>query len=212
MLTKDLTNILRVVSGGLEIPVLLILLVLIALSVILMGTLIAELFTERVRLTAKLPQLVAGIRNESIPLETTISGSGLLKRQKAVLHQLSTCKELTPAMREALARRLIFEEQSHYDKITKVSDVVARIGPMVGLMGTLIPLGPGLLSLGQGDIYSLSQSLLVAFDTTIAGLCTAALAFIISAVRKSWYENYMTMLEAVMECILDREGERDEKA
>ena len=78
------------------------------------------------------------------------------------------------------------EERSHYEKILKVSDIIARIAPMFGLLGTLIPLGPGIIALGQGDTYTLSTSLLTAFDTTVAGLISAAAAFIISAVRRSW--------------------------
>ena len=59
---------------------------------------------------------------------------------------------------------------------------------MFGLMGTLIPLGPGLIALGQGDTKTLSDSLLIAFDTTIAGLVAGAIAYVVSGIRKSWYE------------------------
>ena len=71
---------------------------------------------------------------------------------------------------------------------------------MFGLMGTLIPLGPGLIALGQGDTKTLSSSLLIAFDTTVAGLISAAVSYIISSVRNRWYEEYMVNLETVMEC------------
>lgn len=77
---------------------------------------------------------------------------------------------------------------------------------MLGLMGTLIPLGPGIIALGQGDTYTLSTSLLMAFDTTVAGLACAAAALIISTIRKRWYRNYMSMLETLMECTLEAEN------
>ena len=78
-------------------------------------------------------------------------------------------------------------------------------------MGTLIPLGPGLLALGQGDTKTLSDSLLIAFDTTVAGLISAAVAYIISAARKSWYEQYMVGLETVMETILEEQSRENSR-
>lgn len=211
-MSDRLSEMLRVVSEGLRSPVIVALLLLIVFTVVLLGTLIAELFTERIRMTAKLPRLVDALRNKNTSPEQAVMDSGLLKRQKAALLQLISYENVSAVKREALARRLLFEEQNRYDKIVQLSDLISKIGPMAGLMGTLIPLGPGLIALGQGDTFTLSQSLLVAFDTTIAGLCVAAVAFVISAVRKNWYENYMVMLEAVMECILDKEVVYDEGA
>jgi len=83
-----------------------------------------------------------------------------------------------------------------------VTDLVARIAPMFGLMGTLIPLGPGLIALGQGDTKTLSDSLMIAFDTTIAGLVSGAVSYFISGVRKGWYEQYMSWTQTIMETIL----------
>ena len=114
--------------------------------------------------------------------------------------------DLTPAMRESLAAQLLFKERTHYDGLVKLSDLVARLGPMFGLLGTLIPLGPGIIALGRGDTFTLSQSLLTAFDTTIAGLIAAAVAFVVSAVRRKWYDTYMADLELVMECVLEVEN------
>ncbi len=88
--------------------------------------------------------------------------------------------------------------------------MVARIAPMFGLMGTLIPLGPGLIALAQ-ECKTLSDSLLIAFDTTVAGLISAAVSFVISGIRKNWYRQYMTGLETVMETILE-EQDREAKS
>lgn len=209
MFTESLNQALRAVAEALRAPVIIVLLLLIAMAVLMLGALLAEVFTERTRLKAKMPWLVEQLKDRDRPMAEIIAASGLLKRQKAALTELTSHPDISQAAREALAKRLLFEEQSHYDSITKVTDLVARLGPMLGLLGTLIPLGPGLIALGQGDTYTLSQSLLTAFDTTIAGLSAAALAFVVSAVRRNWYENYMTMLEALMECVLDREAKVD---
>ena len=47
--------------------------------------------------------------------------------------------------------------------------------------------------------------LLTAFDTTIVGLLSAAVAMLISTTRKRWYSNYMSILEALTECVLEVE-------
>lgn len=199
----NLGNALRAVASGLQIPVMTVLLVLIALTIFMTGTLIAELLTVRLRFKVKVPSLMEKLKDRQEPAEQIIEQSGLLKRHKTMFFKLLSHKALDVVMRESLARRLIFEEQSRYDCITKITDMIARLAPMFGLMGTLIPLGPGIIALGQGDTYTLSRSMLMAFDTTVAGLISAAAAFLISAVRKSMYENYMMAIEAIMESILE---------
>ncbi len=206
MLSTNLSNALRAVASALQTPVSLVLVILMAASVVLLGTLVAEGFTERLRLRARLPLLVDRIRAGEEPLEQIIAGSGLLRRQKRALLELKRHPDLTPAMRESLAAQLLFKERTHYDGLVKLSDLVARLGPMFGLLGTLIPLGPGIIALGRGDTFTLSQSLLTAFDTTIAGLIAAAVAFVVSAVRRKWYDTYMADLELVMECVLEVEN------
>ena len=81
---------------------------------------------------------------------------------------------------------------------------------MFGLLGTLIPLGPGIIALGQGDTMTLSQSLMTAFDTTIAGLIVAAIAIVISTIRRCWYNNYISVLETVMDCVVEMEKNSDD--
>ena len=105
--------------------------------------------------------------------------------------------------RIALAKKLLLDEEKHYVGRVRISDLISKIAPMFGLMGTLIPLAPGLIALGQGDTKTLSDSLLIAFDTTVAGLISAAVSLFISSVRKSWYAGYSSSLEAVMDAVLD---------
>lgn len=200
-----LSQILRSMSSGLKIPVLFLLVVLAACTVVLIGTLIAEIFTEHRYLKVNMPKLVDKIRDSEEPVDDTIKNGGLLKRQKKALLEITAHKELTDTMRESLAVRLLTQEQAVYDKRTKFSDMIAKLGPILGLLGTLIPLGPGLIALGQGDTYTLSNALLTAFDTTVAGLICAAAALVVSAVRKGWYNNYMSVLETTMECVLEEE-------
>ncbi|PRY73445.1 MotA/TolQ/ExbB proton channel family protein [Halomonas ventosae] len=76
------------------------------------------------------------------------------------------------------------------------ADLLARVGPMLGLMGTLIPLGPGLAALGQGELEALAEAVTVAFDTTVMGLLTGVVGFILARLRRRWYDNVLGALEA----------------
>ena len=202
-----LSKAMRTIAAAMEKPVIVLLLFLVAVTVFMIGWLIAEFFTERRHLRAKLPALVDQLNttDNKVQIDRCIESSELLYRQKMALKELVMHPDITPLMRESLAVRLLQEEQSFYDRRLKISDVIAKIGPMLGLLGTLIPLGPGIIALGQGDTITLSSSLLTAFDTTIMGLIAAAVAIVISTIRSRWYANYMSVLETLMECILEVE-------
>lgn len=205
-------DILRAVSTTLLTPTIVILIILILITIVMIGAIVAEYFTERRLLKGSIPALIDEMQGkDSEGLRAVITGSGLLKRQKEAVLQLIDRKDYPANTREAMARQLIADEEHRYTGITKITDMVARIAPMFGLMGTLIPLGPGLIALAQGDTKTLSDSLLIAFDTTVAGLISAAVSFVISGIRKNWYEQYMTGLETVMETILE-EQDREAKS
>lgn len=74
------------------------------------------------------------------------------------------------------------------------TDILARVAPMLGLMGTLIPLGPGLAALGNGNITLLSEAVTIAFDTTVMGLFTGLIGFILGRLRRRWYDNLLDSL------------------
>ena len=202
-----LSKAMRTIAAGMEKPVIVLLLFLVAVTVFMIGWVITEFFTERRHLRAKLPALVDQLNTteNKVQIDRCIESSELLYRQKAALKELVMHPDITPLMRESLAVRLLQEEQAFYDRRLKISDLIAKIGPILGLLGTLIPLGPGIIALGQGDTITLSSSLLTAFDTTIMGLIAAAAALVISTVRSRWYANYMSVLETLMECILEVE-------
>ena len=197
-------DMLRAIASGLQIPTIIILLLLIALTVVLLGSLVVEYFTERKQLQQSIPELIDAMQGKaSRELAAIIQNSGLLQRQKDAVLEVVKRDSLPMDTRVALAKKLLLDEEKHYVGRVRVSDLISKIAPMFGLMGTLIPLAPGLIALGQGDTKTLSDSLLIAFDTTVAGLVSAAVALFISSVRKSWYAGYSSSLEAVMEAVLD---------
>jgi biopolymer transport protein ExbB/TolQ len=197
-------DILRAFANWLEVPVVVVLIFFLLSAAALLGWTVAEFFTERRHLKPELPKLLEQLRTADDPA-AVIAASGLLRRQKQALLELTRHPDFTPVMRESLALRLLEQEQDRYDKIVKLSELLARLAPMFGLLGTLIPLGPGIIALGQGDTYTLSTSLLTAFDTTIAGLMAAAFATVISTVRRGWYREYGSILEACAQCLLEIE-------
>jgi biopolymer transport protein ExbB/TolQ len=75
------------------------------------------------------------------------------------------------------------------------ADFITRLAPMLGLMGTLIPLGPGLAALGDGDVKILSTAMSVAFDTTVLGLLSGMTGFVISRLRRRWYDKALNIME-----------------
>lgn len=196
-------TVLRSVSTGLRYPVIFLLVALAVVVLVLIGIMIAEMVGDRRAFKAFMPQLADRIELDDDPVGV-IANSGLLVRQKRILVELCRHAELSDESRESMAVQLLEKERTHYSNRVKVSDYLAKIGPMLGLMGTLIPLGPGLVALGQGDTQTLSESLLTAFDTTVMGMVIAALALLVSTIRKSWYDEYMTMLEACAEVVLKR--------
>ena len=204
--TFNIGDVLRAVAGAMHYPVIILLIIFLLAALAMLGWLLAEYFTERRHMNVALPALLEAMQHMD-DLNACIEQSGLLRRQKDALIELAAHPDFSPELREALAVRLLDAEQERYDRIVRFSELVARLAPMFGLLGTLIPLGPGIIALGQGDTFTLSSSLLTAFDTTIAGLLAAAVATVVSSLRKSWYKDYMSALEVLSQCILDRAKE-----
>lgn len=200
----SLKDTMHSISSALLIPTIIILLLLLALSVVELGGLVMEALTERRRKKADVPELIKAFQEKSSrQIVEIIEQSRLFRRQKAVLGELAGYSTLPAASLQALARRLLTDEERYYSRLTDRTDLVARLAPMFGLMGTLIPLGPGMIALGQGDTKTLADSLLIAFDTTVTGLAAAGVAFAVSRLRKRWYTDYLNSLEALMESLLE---------
>ena len=203
-LLAPLRDTMHNISAGLMMPTIIILLLFVALMVVELGGLLTEILTERRRTKVNVSELVNAFQGKEVgEIMEVISSSCLFRRQKETLSELGKHSNLPAASLQALARRLLAGEELQYVKRTNRTDLVARLGPMFGLMATLIPLGPGLIALGQGDTKTLADCLLTAFDATVLGLAAAGVAFAISRLRKRWYEDYLSSLEALMESLLE---------
>ena len=201
-----LTDVMHTITSTLQGPVVILLLAMAAIMVVLLGMLIAEFFTERRYFKLSIPQLVDELQESDDPA-AVVEGGHMLLRQKHALLELLNHPDATPAERESMAVNIVAQERAIFDNRVKVTDLISKVAPMVGLMGTLIPLGPGIIAIGSGDTATLSESLLVAFDTTIMGLVVAALALLVSTIRKSWYAKYNAAFEAACEIVLEKANE-----
>lgn len=200
-------EILRAVSTAMKIPVIVILIIFIAFAVFCIGWIIVEQISERRHMKYSLPKLLDEMKSGNKELAVCIEDSGLLRRQKDALLELTKHPDFDREMLESLADNLIEKEQAHYDKILKLTGLVSKLAPMCGLLGTLIPLGPGIIALGQGDTLTLSNSMLTAFDTTIAGLIAAGICLVVHTIRTHWYAGYMSDLETLTDSAVDLEAE-----
>ncbi|WP_308366954.1 MULTISPECIES: MotA/TolQ/ExbB proton channel family protein [unclassified Microbulbifer] len=76
--------------------------------------------------------------------------------------------------------------------------IVSRTAPMLGLVATMIPLGPALLALGDGDLTSVGEQLVVAFAAVILALITASITYWVLTVRRRWLLGSLKQLEQEM--------------
>lgn len=200
-----LTGSLDVISQSLTIPVLVILLIIVIISIISLGGVIAEYTSRKKVPIGTIRDLIYDINNAASveDLKNIISNAKIPKAQKKALTEIASSESLGKDSREALARKLFeFEEEKTMSNLQK-TDIITRIGPTLGLMGTLIPMGPGLAALGAGDINTLASSLTVAFNTTIVGIGSGALCYVIGKIRSGWYDRYLSDLDALMDAVLD---------
>ena len=204
-----LTSALNVVSQSLQIPVIVFLLLFALYAVITVGGLISE-YSSRKKVPVRLiKDLIFAIsRTKDISeIETIVKNAQIPKNQKRVLVNIARSSELKKDSREAFAEKLIENEEDIIEKKLQTTDIITKIGPTLGLMGTLIPMGPGLAALGSGDVTTLSNAIIVAFDTTVVGIGAGAGAYVVSKIRRRWYEQYLSNLDALSKAVLDRLNE-----
>lgn len=205
MISENVNSILRAIVANLQTPVVIILLILMLATVVVAGTFVFEFFVEHRRLQADVPKLIETMNTTKVcDMSDLVNRNELLPRQKKVLKQLIQEQKMDSESREIYAAQLLFEEEEHYQNYLRWPQMISKLSPMFGLLGTLVPLGPGLMALGEGNTALLSHSLLIAFDTTSAGVLIAAVALVIAQIRRQWYRNYAQVLESLMEVILDK--------
>jgi biopolymer transport protein ExbB/TolQ len=201
--TGSIKGAIHTISTVLEIPAIIVLIIAVIIVVAELGSVIIEFFIDRLgrklSVTKVLEELSGKSNSEMLKI---IQENNFQRRQKRAFERLLGNANLSAEERKLFAVQLLSEEIAKQEKTLYVTDIIARIAPMFGLMATLIPLGPGLIALGQGDTKTLADSLLTAFDATVAGLAAAGIAFIISKIRKRWYQSDSDAMETIMEEVI----------
>ena len=129
-----LTSALNVVSQSLQIPVIVFLLLFALYAVITVGSLISE-YSSRKKVPVRLiKDLIFSIsRTKDISeIETIVKNAQIPKNQKRVLVNIARSSELKKDSREALAEKLIENEEDIIEKKLQATDIVTKIGPTLG--------------------------------------------------------------------------------
>ena len=118
------------------------------------------------------------------------SDSPAVVRCRAELGELLAHGHGEPEVQNFLRKR-IQQTLGELDKYL----IVTRAGPALGLIGTLVPMGSALAGLGQGDFSVMTSELVLAYTTTVVGLLTGTLSFLIYTVRRRYAENDIREME-----------------
>lgn len=198
-------DILHTLSQELIVPTVVVLLLLSVYALYTLGAFVVEFVTERRRYAIRLVEVIERVEaSDFTELDHVIGSAGLLDTQRDAALQVVHHACLPPDALEEVARKGLLDEENRYHKALSWTDAATKIAPMIGLMGTLIPLGPGLQGLSSGDLDTLSSALIVAFDTTVAGLVVAVVCYLVTRVRKRWYKEYLRNLEGLLNVLLEK--------
>ncbi|WP_225370468.1 MotA/TolQ/ExbB proton channel family protein [Methanobrevibacter arboriphilus] len=136
-------------------------------------------------------------------MKETIKESDINEEYKLAMIKVINNEDFGTETKRAFADKVIEEEELRMEKAVEKTDMVVRLGPTFGLMGTLIPMGPGLAALGAGNIELLAQAIIIAFDTTVTGLAASAVSYVVSKLRKRWYEEDLSNFEVLVNSTLE---------
>ncbi len=200
-----LTYVLDTLSQSLQIPVIIFLLIFAVGAIVLLGGLIREYMHRKTISDAEMRNLIDAINKsgDKSQILDVVSSSDIPNSQKTVLKEIVE-SDWDNESRVGLAKKLISSREKRLEKRLSYTDIITRIGPTLGLMGTLIPMGPGLAALGTGDVVTLSNAIIVAFDTTVVGIGSGALAYVISKIRRRWYGEYINNIDVLTDVVLNK--------
>ena len=118
-----------------------------------------------------------------------LADSDRLRQLPAHLRQLLTAVEAEQrqgTLVNGAFEHLLLEREERLRHSLAPSRMLVKVGPSMGLLGTLIPMGTSLASLATGNLEAMAGQMVVAFTTTIIGLATGTLAYVVAATRQGW--------------------------
>ena len=102
-----------------------------------------------------------------------------------MLHDVENARE-QGALADGGLEHLVLEREERVRRPLNGARMMVRVGPSLGLLGTLIPMGSSLASMAAGNLEAMAGQMVVAFTSTIIGLATGTLAYVVAAARQSW--------------------------
>lgn len=189
---EQVSNILFWISSGLLVPVIVGLLFFFAKSILMLGGFVNQ-YIQRIKQDKQLRLRMNGLDPVSIH-----SFAEDLKEEPDSLFT-RTAQLLLSTSSTAVANRILSEYEVEADAELGKYKVLVKFGPILGLMGTLIPMGPALAGLSTGDISSMAYNMQVAFATTVLGLFSGAVGFILLQVKQRWFTSDLVYLDFLSE-------------
>lgn len=199
----EIVNLLFVFSTALLYPVILALLLLFGWSLALLGSIISE-YTSRRRDVDELERVCLDLSEMALSgredqATSLAEGYRASPRVSAVLGEVA--RSLKSDAFQPKIEKALQDAELGMGKALEPIKIGVRVGPMLGLMGTLIPMGPALISLSQGDIQQMANSLVIAFSTTVIGLAVGGVCYGVYTVRNRWYRQDLSDLEYAVELL-----------
>lgn len=185
---EQVSNILFWISSGLLVPVIVGLLFFFAKSIIMLGGFAGQ-YIQRIKQDKQLRA-----RMDQLDAATIHSFADELEDQPDSLFT-TTARQLLSTGSTAVSNRILSEYEVTADAELGKYKVLVKFGPILGLMGTLIPMGPALAGLSTGDISSMAYNMQVAFATTVLGLFSGAVGFILLQVKQRWFTSDLIYLD-----------------
>lgn len=189
---EQVSNILFWISSGLLVPVIVGLLFFFGKSIVMLGGFAGQ-YIQRIKQDKQLRRRMNELNQSSIH-----AFAGELKEQPESLFT-QTAGQLMATDSPAVANRILSEYEVTADAELGKYKVLVKFGPILGLMGTLIPMGPALAGLSTGDISSMAYNMQVAFATTVLGLFSGAVGFILLQVKQRWFTTDLVYLDFLSE-------------
>jgi len=194
-LLAALENGLFALGQVLRFPVFLLLWVCVLISVFMAGACVVDAVARR-------------RERRGFDMRVWLRAGTVLDASAARVHELPVAlRQLLDRIQSARAQgtlaegglaHLLMEQEGRARKRLDSARTMVRVGPSLGLMGTLIPMGSSLASMATGNLEAMAGQMVVAFTSTIIGLGTGTLAYVVAAVRHHWVnetvrdERYLT--------------------
>ncbi len=183
-------NLLRLLENGLfalgqvlRFPVMLLLWVCVGSALFMAGACVVEFVARRRERRGF--AISVWLRQGPVLTASDTRRKMLPSELRALLDDLRRERDMAD-FREGGLEHLVLEREERVRHSLTTARGLVKVGPSLGLLGTLIPMGASLASLAAGDLAAMAGQMVVAFTTTIIGLATGTLAYVVAAIRQGW--------------------------